>query len=89
MIITSFGEVSFKFYIKEYDIDRAILIERETYWINYFGGIESDLVYNYHNNKECNSDMRQRISDGQKRYVLLTGGERYKGKNNPMYRKTS
>lgn len=55
----------------EYEIleeceSRKQALERETYWINYYGGIESDKVYNFQDNITENAEMRYLVSNNQK-----------------------
>ena len=40
------GSSSFVFRVIEQNLNRDKSLERESYWINYYGGIESDNVYN-------------------------------------------
>lgn len=52
---------------------------REDFWIDYYGGIESDVVYNYQNSKTNNKEMSSKISKSNKGILL--------GSKNPMYNK--
>lgn len=51
-----YGKSVFTFNIVE-ECDSSKGKEREDYWIDYFGGIESDTVYNCQNNKNQNKEM--------------------------------
>ena len=51
-----FGDSIFMFSVLE-ECDISIGKEREDYWIEYFGGIESDGVYNCQDNKKQNKEM--------------------------------
>ena len=42
----SYGENSFEIFILEEVLDDSVLISREQYWIDYYGGINSDTTYN-------------------------------------------
>ena len=42
----------------------------ETYYIQYYGGIESDNVYNYQDNITENKEMRKLVSKGQKGKII-------------------
>lgn len=64
-----YGEDSFKFEVIEY-CDKDKLTERESYWINKFGGITSENLFNVQDIQEpfhFTEDVRKRISEGNKR----------------------
>lgn len=61
-----YGFENFEVVILEYCNNRKQLLERETYWINYYSGIESKSIYNMQDNKHCNKLMRTFNSNGQK-----------------------
>lgn len=58
----------FKFEILEIVETREAAIERESYWIDMFGGIESEQNYNIEDKNGRNSDLKCRIS-GKNAYM--------------------
>ena len=65
-----YGEESLKFDLIQDNLnlnDRKVL---ETYYIQYYGGIESNNVYNYQDNITENREMRKSVSDNQKGKVI-------------------
>jgi group I intron endonuclease len=69
---------NFKFQLIEACNDNLAQM-KEDHWIDYFGGIESENVYNYQNNKTNNKEMSLKISKANKGILL--------GTKNPMYNK--
>ena len=57
-----FGKSKFSYEIIEDNIDINNLLNRETYWINYYGGIENISTYNMLDNFTENNEMREAIS---------------------------
>lgn len=55
-----FGGSNFEFRIIKEDIPRSQLLFEETIYMNTFGGIESDSIYNMENNVTMNSDYKER-----------------------------
>lgn len=69
-----YGARCFKYSMVEYCSEEK-LAERESYWIDHFGGIESDTTYNFVNNGQKNRAMREKLSNS------------LSGANNPFYGK--
>lgn len=46
--------------------NKSIRLERETYWINHYGGIESDNLYNFKDTNGFNKDLLTHMSIGRK-----------------------
>lgn len=46
--------------------DKSIRLNKETYWINYYGGIESEKVYNFKDLSSYNKDLIRHMSEGRK-----------------------
>ena len=57
-----YGQSSFQFTILEDYILEEDLLMQETAWMNYFGGIESDSIYNMTDCTTSNNYVRQKIS---------------------------
>lgn len=62
-----YGEVNFEWKIIEYCLEEDLNI-RETYWINYYGGIDSDCTYNLGavRGGQMSEEVRQKISQSSK-----------------------
>lgn len=58
-----YGINNFKFYIIEDNIPSDILIERETYWIKYYGGIEHNGTYNMQDLTNINQQVKDSIGN--------------------------
>lgn len=56
----TYGSTSFIYSIVETCETRAYALERETYWINYYGGIDCDLTYNVKGNDRDNREYAKR-----------------------------
>lgn len=61
-----YGIDNFSFKIIEGSLNLQERRNRENYWINYYGGIESNNVYNYQDNVHENLEMRSLVSEHQK-----------------------
>lgn len=60
-----YGENYFSFEIIEI-VEEKDANFKEDYWIDYYGGIESQFVYNYQTNKTKNKEHSNKISDSKK-----------------------
>lgn len=56
-----YGEHSFMFGIIEDNIPKELLLKEEDFWIDVFGGINSDSTYNQENSKTLSDITRQKI----------------------------
>lgn len=72
-----YGLNNFKFECIEKVNDREQSLDRETYWMNYYGGISSDNIYNMQDRYTKNKDLCKRISKGELGKIVL-GTTRYK-----------
>lgn len=61
-----YGSCNFIFNVVEDNITLSRRRELETYYINLYGGIESDTVYNFQDNITENAEMRKLVSENQK-----------------------
>lgn len=57
-----YGVNCFKYTLLECNLSKSDSLKRETYWINYYGGIESDNVYNEWDLSGRSYDNKQNIS---------------------------
>jgi group I intron endonuclease len=86
-----FGLEKFEFSIVEDNIPYEKLLEVETNYMNKFGGIDSDNLYNEEDRYHMTAYVKQKISENRK--GLLCGSENgmygtnMKGEANPMYGK--
>lgn len=64
--LNKYGIDSFKFEILEDNVNAENLLERETYWINYYGGIDSENVYNEKDINNINKQARDNLSNSVK-----------------------
>lgn len=55
-----FNSSNFEFRIVKVDIPQSYLLEEETIYMNQFGGIEDDSIYNMENNITMNKDYKER-----------------------------
>ena len=64
-----YGKENFKFDVIEY-CDESVLTDRESYWINQYGGINSDNIFNVQDVQEpfhFTEEVREQISKSNKR----------------------
>lgn len=66
-----YGDTAFKYIILESNVVENSLDIRETYYIDLYGGIESDLVYNMQNLYHKNMEYGISISQSKVRYYSL------------------
>ncbi len=60
-----YGDNMFEITILEENLDKKCRLQRETYYIKKYGGIESETVYNYQDNINENEEMCELVSKGQ------------------------
>ncbi len=69
--------------------DKQVRLDRETYYINLYGGIESDNVYNYKDKNSYNQELLNHMSCGRKDIAPWNKGikdTKHRGKNSPMFK---
>lgn len=80
-----YGVQFFEFEILDECLNIETAIIRETYWIDYFGGIESDNVYNMQNKYSRNRDLCNRMSVGEKGKLVSIETRQKISKNRAKY----
>ena len=65
-----FGLSAFTFQLEYENLNREDRLKKETELINFYGGIESDNVYNFQDNITENKEMRRLVSEHQKGKII-------------------
>lgn len=91
-----YGLSNFKFEILE-KCDKEKLLEQETYWINYYGGVNSDKIYNMVSLDYCSEEFKykmrmnrigKKLSEEAKHKISVKNKGRFKGSKNFFYGKS-
>lgn len=97
----TYNKSNFIYNILEDKIEIEYLNNREDFWINYYGGFDSLNLYNEKDNTNMSIECIEKIAVGHKNEIpwnkdkqmskefKLAQSLRFKGKNNPMYGKSS